>query len=479
MSDPLVLRLSIRNVATLDNGQPTMMELRQRNAIIGRLASADWCLPDPASYISSRHCEIVFAAGDYRLTDTSTNGTHLNGSPERMKGPHILNDGDMFQVGQYEIVAQLTGGNRAAAPPPAPAAWNGWEAAPAAPQASPAGWAPTPASPPGGGWGAPPPSPPADGWGAPATPLPPPPSTGGWGGGPPIAPTPAPAAGWSSWDTPAPPPDTSSGWSSAASGASVPAAEDAWGKLADSYQVDWSRGGFGDGAGSGLDSAEQAAFTPPAFAAEPAPEPTAVPGADRRTIQRRATDEALHRFLDAAGLDRAMIQGQELEVMTAAGSLLHRLVAGLVVMIEARARAKTQMGAKSTVFDRDGNNPIKFARSAEGALAQLLNPPISGYMTADRAVEDSYRDLQTHQVATLKAMQGALRATLDQFSPTAIRARAEKQTGLSRLLPGAQEAALWQAYEREFGGVARGSDEAFMDVFSKEFVRAYEELASR
>jgi type VI secretion system protein ImpI/type VI secretion system protein len=34
---------------------------------------------------------------------------------------------------------------------------------------------------------------------------------------------------------------------------------------------------------------------------------------------------------------------------------------------------------------------------------------------------------------------------------------------------------LWRAYEREFSGVARGSDEAFMDVFAKEFRKAYEE----
>jgi type VI secretion system protein ImpI/type VI secretion system protein len=42
-------------------------------------------------------------------------------------------------------------------------------------------------------------------------------------------------------------------------------------------------------------------------------------------------------------------------------------------------------------------------------------------------------------------------------------------------LPSARDAALWQAYEKEFGGVAQGSDEAFMDMFAKEFRRAYEE----
>jgi type VI secretion system protein len=38
-----------------------------------------------------------------------------------------------------------------------------------------------------------------------------------------------------------------------------------------------------------------------------------------------------------------------------------------------------------------------------------------------------------------------------------------------------RKAALWDSYEREFSGVAQGSDEAFMDVFAREFRRAYDE----
>jgi predicted component of type VI protein secretion system len=75
-------------------------------------------------------------------------------------------------------------------------------------------------------------------------------------------------------------------------------------------------------------------------------------------------------------------------------------------------------------------------------------------------------------------MQGALRATLDRFSPDAIRNRAQTGGFLESILPAAKDAALWRAYEREFSGVARGSDEAFMDVFAKEFRKAYEEQSS-
>lgn len=165
--------------------------------------------------------------------------------------------------------------------------------------------------------------------------------------------------------------------------------------------------------------------------------------------------------------------------MSQAGALLRRMVAGLVVMLEARMRAKSQMGAQSTNLEFDGNNPLKFARTPEAALTQLLNPQERGFMATERAVDDAFKDLQAHQMATLKAMQGALRATLDRFSPSAIRARAEKRGIMSRIMPGARDAALWAAYEKEFGGVALGSDEAFMDMFAKEFRRAYEEISAK
>jgi type VI secretion system FHA domain protein len=181
----------------------------------------------------------------------------------------------------------------------------------------------------------------------------------------------------------------------------------------------------------------------------------------------------------AAGVDAAKLSQGEAETLALAGGLLRRLVAGLVVMLEARARAKSQMGAQSTNHEFDGNNPLKFARSPEQALLQLLNPKERGFMDGERAVEDAFKDLQAHQMATLKAMQGALRATLDRFSPSAIRQRAEHSGLLSKILPGAREAEMWKAYEKEFGGIVHGSDEAFMDMFAKEFRRAYDEIASK
>ncbi|HWT12968.1 MAG TPA: type VI secretion system-associated FHA domain protein TagH, partial [Allosphingosinicella sp.] len=218
-----------------------------------------------------------------------------------------------------------------------------------------------------------------------------------------------------------------------------------WNSLADINKVDWARGGVG-------------------VKQEAAPLPEGEPV---------SVDKLLDVFLAAAALNEAGL-AKSPDLVGKAGSLLRRLVSGLVVMVEARARAKAQMGAEATGLQLEGNNPIKFARSPEQALARLLSAAEPGFMDADRAVEDAYLDLQSHQVATLRAIPGALRATLDRFSPGSVRRRAEKAGLLARILPSLQDAALWRNYEREYVKVKNESDEAFMQVFAKEFRKAYE-----
>lgn len=357
-------------------------------------------------------------------------------------------------------------------PPEAPAAASGWGAAEPASSAPAEAWGAAPAaaaaSSPSASWDAPPaaqawaaspPSPAAGGdasvWGA-AGAGPAKPAASGWDamapardaqaadrgaqatGGSPMSGAGALSAAWAAPRTDAP-------------AAPAAASADVWGAMAASNTVDWSRGGFG-----------AAAAPAPAAVAPAAAGPDAA---------------AWAAFLAAAGVTDGSLKAAPPEAAATAGAVVKRLVAGLVVMMEARARAKAQLGAQSTTLELKGNNPLKFARSPERVLAQLLNPPERGFMGAADAVEDSFRDLQAHQMATLAAMQGALRATLDRFSPAAIRKRAEMRGVLARILPGARNATLWEAYEREFEGVAKGSDEAFMDVFAKAFKQAYEQAA--
>jgi type VI secretion system FHA domain protein len=401
--------------------------------------------------------------------------------------------------------------------PSFPAVDSGWGSLP---ETGGGGWAPTPSA--SEGWGQPPV--PAgsrsgaaqgqsDAWGS----APISPSTSGNDSWAPVPGTAPDSAGpvssaWASAETPQQP---ASGWSSAAPDRPpAPAPDDIWGRLAEGNVVDWARGGFGQPIDAGSDPlglnpqprdilgvAPANPFDRATPWSDAPPAPTGAPVSDMHFAMPRvqddapsaadsaraapqapppsppappATDALLAAFLRAAGVETS-VSPRNPALLERAGKLFHRLVAGLVVMVEARARAKSQMGAQSTAFEVDGNNPIKFSRTPEDAITALLNPPARGFLDAGPAIEEAFFDLQSHQLATLRAMQGALRTTLDRFSPSAIRKRAESRGLLARILPAARDAALWQAYEKEFGGVAQGSDEAFMDMFAKEFRRAYED----
>lgn len=518
----MTLTLTIGNVPLLDNGMPSELVLHRRGAVIGRSATSDWSLPDPRSYISSRHLEVRFDGRNYVVTDTSTNGTYLNGARERMSEPRRVEQGDRFQVGHYEIVAALSGDAGVVADQggAAPASeWRGWDDSAAGPAAADAaaadGWQPgpprSPASPSGSGWAAAP-APSGSGWQPQVGPSLAAPEPHRAFGPATAATSPAPSSGWapsarapdlpvaSTWAAATPAPDPASAWSSAAPDRPpAPTPDDVWGKLAEGNVIDWARGGFGQPVAPPTDplglapppARESLPATAPrmaqAAAADGWGQPASVPAAAASAaapVPAPATAAATggnggERFAAAIGLRPDQLADQSSALLDRAGSLFRRLVAGLVVMVEARARAKAQLGAEATAFNPEGNNPIKFARTPDEALAMLLGEPQPGFMGAERAVEDAFLELQSHQMATLRAMQGALRATLDRFSPAAIRARADARGVLERIVPAARDAALWQAYEREFGGVAQGSDEAFMDVFAREFRQAYNAQARR
>lgn len=380
--------------------------LREVGGIIGRAAVADWRLPDPDNYISSRHCEIRFRRNHYILADVSTNGTFLNGASGRMARDHKLRHGDFFRIGHYEIVANLSDRamqEDAAAGPGSAIGWSSWQGRPSeADQAT---------------------------------------------------------------DRPTPPPRQ-------AAKRPAPAAREAdpvWDKLESDNRIDWQASGFNPAP----------LPAPPSPAPVSAPSPTSAPASAARTPSGLSNDDQVEAFLAVLGLERQDVPVASTATLLRSAKLLKRLVAGLMVMVKARARAKAEMGAESTIFDADGNNPFKFAQSTEQALAQLISPPQRGFLDGERAIEEAFFDLQSHQMAMLRGMQGALQSTLARFSPEAIRKRAEKKGILAKIVPAARDAALWQNYEREFGGVAESADAAFIEMFAEEFRKAYEEQARK
>jgi predicted component of type VI protein secretion system len=182
-----------------------------------------------------------------------------------------------------------------------------------------------------------------------------------------------------------------------------------------------------------------------------------------------ASGAAIEHLLRAAGLRRDAVRSGDGEILAAAGQLLRQMAASLGALLDLRRRAITQMGANIGRATTVRANPLE--RPVDQALAQMLSTPDGSGLSGAQAVEQALADLDAHQLALLKAMQGAMRATLEQISPDAIRRRA----GGAK----AKEAALWKAYEEAFAGTPQDRENSFIEIFAKEFRQAYEALATK
>jgi type VI secretion system protein ImpI len=114
-------------------GARTQMQLAAEGGrcVIGRDPGCDWHLPDRTLGLSARHCELASAAGRLMLRDLSTNGTFVNGASQRVQGETVLNSGDRFSAGPYQVELLF---DAALAPPPAPAPAAAATPKPAAPR---------------------------------------------------------------------------------------------------------------------------------------------------------------------------------------------------------------------------------------------------------------------------------------------------------------------------------------------------------
>jgi type VI secretion system protein ImpI len=442
----MALTLTIENETSLPDGGPLSVTLSGgRGLDIGRDQHLDWALPDPTRSISGRHCEIRFRDNAYWLRDISTNGTYVNGASQRVQSPYRLQHGDRLEIGHYIIAVTIDdAGRQEAGDPAAPAyapqpeaLWSSTgEEAPPSPRRDfmPPGkhspvhagfidWAadiPTPSAEPVAPTPQPPQAPPrADdfAW-APHRPPPAVPVE-------PVAPIPTPRRPQASdpsapspWDEPAPSP-------------------------APSYRE------------------------APAQSQPPAPPPQTMPAI--------SAAEFVQRFAKGAGLSPQALAWQDPGAFAEQLGGLMRLVAvELKLLLAARAESKRiARSANQTMIQAQDNNPLKFSPTVDDALQLIFGQPKSGYLDAQRAFDESFRDLKAHQIKTYSAMQHALRMLVEDLDPQAIAESTAQDRGLEALI-GSRKARMWDAYVARWDAKTAPYEDGLVDAFMLYFAECYD-----
>ncbi|SDE83430.1 type VI secretion system-associated FHA domain protein TagH [Rhodospira trueperi] len=221
-----------------------------------------------------------------------------------------------------------------------------------------------------------------------------------------------------------------------------------------------------------MDDGEAARPTRPTPVARAEPPPSAGAG------PTDASGEALiAAFLRGAHLDHAPKNVSPEDLMETAGALLVAMTEGLRDLLQARATVKNEIRAEQTMIRARGNNALKFSVNATEALERLLAPPGQTYMDGHAATEEAFKDLRTHELATMAGSAAAIQAVLATFDPATLEGKLSGRQGLGGLLSGGRRAKLWELYEAHYRELADEATEDFDSRFQREFRKAYERLS--
>ncbi|TIQ41094.1 MAG: type VI secretion system-associated FHA domain protein TagH [Mesorhizobium sp.] len=180
-------------------------------------------------------------------------------------------------------------------------------------------------------------------------------------------------------------------------------------------------------------------------------------------------DGLLRDIAKAAGMPPDLLRSRDpQEVAAEIGTVLRTTVEQLSLLLKARAAAKVL--AKSThrtMIGAENNNPLKFVPGTDDILEIMFAKRRAGYLDAAHSVEDAFRDLKTHELATYAAMQAALSRLLDDLSPEAI----------ARKLPPAsfssKKSQAWDALVATWRTMEEKHENGMLDVFLAYFSEAY------
>jgi type VI secretion system FHA domain protein len=397
---------------------------------IGRAPENDWALPDPNRVMSKRHCRITADGETWLITDTSSNGTFLNGAALDYEMPRALRDGDRVVAGAYEIEAQLGDGDDAesrpiqrearvhdASLPDEPHSEDRLTSDPFSSLTSDVLEAARPSV------------------GLPND-FDPLMQTGLVAENPYAAPDHLPDL---QANFRAPRPD-------------VELLPEDWNQAPEPGPV------------------SKAAPPPPAAAAMPAQD---VQIAAPKSMPVAGTDDAsgFVAFAAGAGMPGTSVADPN-ATLAALGAAFRVVVSGLRSIMIARATIKGEFRIGQTLIRASGNNPLKFSADDDDALAALLGAGRHAGMGPAQAIGEALRDMRRHELAVTVAMQHAVRDALAELEPTAVMQN-ERPTRLDHVL-GRHERRAWQRYTALHQRMMRALADDFDSVFGRSFARAYE-----
>jgi type VI secretion system FHA domain protein len=181
---------------------------------------------------------------------------------------------------------------------------------------------------------------------------------------------------------------------------------------------------------------------------------------------------AVQAFLAGAGLEGKEINNAEIEAfLLQSGKIMRAAVEGAMALLAARATAKKELRAEDrTMVASKDNNPLKLMSDQQQAFLFDTKDRTGGFLDPVRAVGDAFEDLRAHEVALFAGMRAALLGAIQRFDPKTLEAELEKNAGGLGLN---RKAKLWEQFASYQQKLARDAEDDFNKVFGREFMGTY------
>ena len=501
----------------------------ENGGTIGRGPDNDWVLEDPERFISSCHSKISYEAGEYYLIDASTNGTFVNGASEPVgKGNKVvLNDGDVFSLGDYEFQVSVWDASQQPASAPFAQQENSGPFADAPIAEDPgmsANFAEDPFSPPAGGVASEfdkqndPFASPMTGHVSTSEPL--------FGSSmdekDPLAALDKANNSFSpsSFDSQPIQPDVFS-MNSHSDQADALNQSIAWPDVAQDAGMipdDWDddRNDLASNSEPASNFANPLPNTPAAapvksdvrdkaevsledrkLALEKAnrkiqaeiellkqqssvsleqpviaqkPKPTPKPAHKARKIT--TSDLSL---IEAMGLDKGNLTNEQItEISQVVGELVRETISGMMKVLSSRSSIKNEFRMNVTTIQPVENNPLKFSANIEDAMENMFLKSGNAFIKPVAAVREGFDGIAEHQVAILAGIRSAFKGVIERFNPDTLEKRFEK-FHKGGIIPGSSKAKNWESYNAYYKELVDDMDNSFQHLFGYDFVQAYED----
>ena len=216
--------------------------------------------------------------------------------------------------------------------------------------------------------------------------------------------------------------------------------------------------------------AEPAVAKNDAQPAKPIHAPSPLGGADL------VANDLIDSFLDGLGINRAELNpSTDLgEIMQNAGEVLREFVEGTTQLLASRANLKNAFRLVQTTVLPRHNNPLKLSANTKDSIKQLLVGREGEYLGPRDAVREVCRDLLFHQDAFLDGMNNAFLEFADRFDPDEMQEGFDRTLGNGLLTKFNRKSKYWDLFGDLYPILTEKGGGRFPQMYSEEFVRAYE-----